>query len=89
MMITPPEVLAIAAISASGLAKLRGHHRPELVDLGAQGADDGGLAGHDGGVGGLDRRWLPQLIGTKNRLQPCGLGVDLATVGSSQRSADP
>jgi hypothetical protein len=65
------------------------HHRPELVDLGVQGVDDGDLAGDDGGIGGLDHRWLPQLVGAQDRLQVCGLGVDVAPVGPPQRGGDP
>ena len=81
--------LAGVDLSVRVLAKMGAHHRTQLVDLGAQGLDDGDLAGHDGGIGRLDHRWLPQLLGTQNRLQLCGLGVDVATAGSSQRGADP
>jgi hypothetical protein len=38
---------------------------PIVRDLGVQRGDDRDLAGGDRGVGGLQRRWLPQLLGAQ------------------------
>jgi hypothetical protein len=50
--------LAGVDLSVPVAAKMRAHHLAELVNLGVEGLDDGDLAGHDGGVGGLDHRRL-------------------------------
>ena len=54
-----------------------GHHLLQRVDLRVQRGDQPDLAGDDGGVGGLDRGWLPQRRGAQHGLELRGPGLDV------------
>ena len=80
--------LAGVDLSVRVLAKMCGHHRAQLVDLGVQRGDDGDLASHHGRIGGLDSGWLSKLVFAQDRGQLGGLGLDVATVGPTERGDD-
>jgi hypothetical protein len=80
--------LAGVDLSVRVLAKMCGHHRAQLVDLGVQSSDDDGLAGHHGGIGRLDCRWLSQLVFAQDRGDLSGFGRDVTAVGPSERGDD-
>ncbi len=81
--------LAGVDVSVPAAAKIASHHLAQLLDLGVQRADQGNLPGHDGGVGGLDRRRLAQLRRPQDRLDLRGPDGRAAAVGPAQRGADP
>jgi hypothetical protein len=45
------------------------HHRPEPVDLDVQRGNDRDLAANDRGIGVLEHRWLPKLLGRQHLAQ--------------------
>lgn len=84
----PETGLAGVDLSVRVLAKMRLHHRRNLLDLGVQRRDDRTLAGHDRGVVGLHRRRPAQLLSSEDLLDLGGPGFDVAPVRPPQRSGD-
>ena len=62
-----------------------GHHLLQLRDLLVQGGDDADLPRHDGGVGGVGGRRLPQRRGPQHRQQGICLGLDVMPARGPQR----